>query len=876
LEDFKRLEIPLHVTEGAKKCLAIIGQGYLACAVYGQTCLHSPDLLGWKTIHIAIDQDYGFNSSGENKATNNRISKLSGAHKLRKNGATVLFIEWSHRDGKGADDLLVNSPEKFHEAFSNPLKSIRNQGGKLSQWSIDVNQNYLELDLDKLGKAVLLRSPKGTGKSQLIAQWIAPYIENGHKILGITHRVSLGQACGDRWGLPWIDEDRRIGQGMICIHSMHSECKARFNPDDWVGAIVLIDELTQVLRDLVYSKLLDEHRAEILSNIKAVLCGASKILGMDADIDDECVFLLKSFGIDPTIVVNRYSPPLYPVTTFDKPGALLADLLITIAEGGKALALSDSQKNTLTGDASKKKAGGKFSSQALERRISKDYPHLKVLRVDAETLADKNHPAFQCLRYEGGRVRLALLALEYDVIIASPSINTGIDLSAIEGHFAGVWGFFNSGTLAPPDLSQFLARLRDPLCPRKICVKTGFNRNLLIGNGATSPRGLIEGCHSTLRASLECLSFTHDRTTIDACFLDYWAKMGAVSNGYSFDYRESCYQFLRDEGHTLTGSEAVQAIDDRQAGIALEIAEERAKLVRNAEDISDVQAEALDRKESLTQTEQAQLDKHRLKNRYGQPVTEELQLLDNTTGYSAVRLGWYLANTDAATESDRKLAEDLADKSWLPTTAKRSVSGQVKALIALELPKFLEREEFSNGDPQVNDLLKKSLECSVQIKNLLGVTVTAKTTPIALMRELGKKIGRKLELVRRSGNDRFYRFAPIHPLILSIYGYWDAKAESEKTVSDLDTKCVTSGNKIIHTQPSSDAIQPSSDAIQPSSDAIHPTTPQTPINKGRWAGMKGTIVGIIQGFLEGQLLAHVDINGHGLKSIPLEYLGGVA
>jgi hypothetical protein len=349
------------------------------------------------------------------------------------------------------------------------------------------------------------------------------------------------------------------------------------------------------------------------------------------------------------------------------------------------------------------------------------------------------------------------------------------------------------------------------------------------------------------------LSFTHDRTTIDASFLDYWAKMGAVSNGYSFDYRESFYQFLRDEGHTLTGSEQVQAIDDRQAEIALEIAEERAKLVRDAENISDVQAEALDRKESVTQTEQAQLDKHRIQDRYGQAVTEELQLLDNTTGYSSLRLGWYLTNTDAATESDRKLAEDLADKSWLPTTAKRSVSGKVKALIALELPKFLDREEFSNDDPQVNELLKKALECSVQIKNLLGVTVTAKTTPIALMRELGKKIGRKLELVRRSGNDRFYRYAPTPHLTQSIYRYWDDKAKSGKTVSSSDTKCVTSGNKITPTH---------------SSDAI-------PIISGQWAGMAGTPEGSPFQGLTGEWRVWLSIDGRGSKSVPLADLQGV-
>ena len=797
--DFKQSGIPLHVTEGGKKALSILGQGYLSCAVFGQNCLGSPDLQGWPVIHIALDQDSGITSKGESKAANNRKAKLSGLRKLRKSGATVRFIEWQPRDGKGADDLLVNSSENFHKAFSNPQDRLCPEGGELTRSDIQINQRYLDLNLDALaGQALGIRSPKGTGKSQLIAQWIAPKLAEGQKILGITHRVSLGQACGDRGGLPWISEDRGLGQGMICIHSLHSQCKARFNPESWHGAIVLIDEITQVFKDAVHSAIIEKLgakvMAEILRNIKAVCQNASKLVALDADLDDDCLRLLTSWGIDTTTIENEFKPEPFPIESFDKPDDLLSDLLATIASGGKSFVCCDSQKNELRG---KGKAGGKFSTQAIEKRIYKECPGATVLRVDAETLADRNHPAFQCLRYEGEVLRLAKLCLEYDAVIASPSINTGVDLSGIAGHFAGVWGFFNAGTLSPSDLSQFLGRLRDDRCPRKICAKSGFNRNLSVGNGAFMPQALIEGCKSSLRASLEVLTYAQEGTTIDASWLDYWAKTGAINNQASLDYRQSCYQWLTREGHEiLEDMPSSPAVDDEtQSQIALEIAEERAEAVRQAEDISPSMAEVLSRKESIDKEERASLEKFRLKSKYGQEANEELQLLDSTTGYSSLRLGWFLSNAEAAKSADIKLAGDIGESGWLPTTARKSVWGKVRALQALDISRLLSLDEFCQDD--LKDIFQKALDCRKQIKDLLGIGLNEKSRAIPFIRELGKRIGRGLIKVRESNGKRFYRFAPLDTLRRAIYAHWD----NAQKCSELDTKQCIGGNKIL-TKPS--------------------------------------------------------------------------
>jgi hypothetical protein len=171
----------------------------------------------------------------------------------------------------------------------------------------------------------------------------------------------------------------------------------------------------------------------------------------------------------------------------------------------------------------------------------------------------------------------------------------------------------------------------------------------------------------------------------------------------------------------------------------------------------------------------------------------------------------------------------------------------------LNIPRLLQKDEFTAEDLQ--DIFQKALDCRQQIKNILGIGLNEKSRAIPFIRELGKRIGRKLILARRSGNDRFYKFAPIDALHSKIFAYWDAKAEEQKTVSKPDTKCVITSNNIFPNT---------------SNDAI------IPIVAGAWAGLAGILEGNPFQGLAGEWRQIISIDGIGAKSIPLAELGGVA
>ena len=69
------------------------------------------------------------------------------------------------------------------------------------------------------------------------------------------------------------------------------------------------------------------------------------------------------------------------------PSKLIAALVKAIKQGEKALVHTTGQK-----------IKSKWGSITLEAYLKKQFPDLRILRIDAESVADPNHPAYGCMR----------------------------------------------------------------------------------------------------------------------------------------------------------------------------------------------------------------------------------------------------------------------------------------------------------------------------------------------------------------------------------------------------------------------------------------------------------------------------------------------
>ncbi|HEY9662550.1 MAG TPA: plasmid replication protein, CyRepA1 family, partial [Allocoleopsis sp.] len=457
---------------------------------------------------LAFDQD-------ESSKTKQRVNAaiFQFGRLLTRTKGQVKIALWNGEDGKGIDDLIVNcGANAFHEAIKDaPLFEqwlVRQYSALSYPPALELNQRYLEgFTVPSDAEVVGIKAPKGTGKTEAIKRIVDRASQERRKVLVLVHRVQLVQSICDRVGLRSIYEllnsreakDKEqssaisvemdcMGYG-LCIDSLHPNSQAKFNADDWDGAILIIDECEQVFKHLFNSTTCKDDRISILQTLAAlvqrIVYTGGQIILSDADLSDVSIDFVKGLSgcnIKPWIVTNNWKPQQpWQVTPYDSKEAWLLGIEAAIKAGDRVLVTVDSQK-----------VRGRYSSYALETLWTKNFPDKKILRIDSETLELKSHPAFGCI---GSGLDEVLK--QYDIVVCSPSIETGVSID-LKGHFSSVWGSF-SGSVPVDSASQALARLREPV-PRHIYVAP---RGLhMIGRGETSVAALLKSENQLIKSKL--------------------------------------------------------------------------------------------------------------------------------------------------------------------------------------------------------------------------------------------------------------------------------------------------------------------------------------------------------------------------------------
>lgn len=474
-------QLSIVITEGAKKAASLLSAGYLAIAlpgiyggyrskINGVSCL--PILIpqlevfcqDTREISFCFDRDTNFKTV---MAVNKAIDKTGKL--LERKGCTVSVICWNEPH-KGVDDLIFNlGVLAFEWAFTSRQS--------LGKWrlardfdisplpKISVDTRYLDAALPDSteGKLIAIKSAKGTGKTEYIARLIAPELKRGRSVLVITHRIQLAKALATRLGINHLSEVRSSKTGSLlgyslCFNSLHPKSQARFDPEAWQNAIVVFDECEQVFWDMLNSSTCQNTRAIILETFDRLLATVAKTNGTvilsDADLSKVSINYINAATdkqLELHLVENTYNPNQgkRKLHTYESPETFLAKVYSAIELGEKLILHCSSQK-----------AKSQWSSQNLERAIATKFPDKRILRIDAETVADPNHPAYGCID------RINDIVTEYDVIIPSPTIETGISIDV--KHFDSVWCLAN-GVQTVDAVCQTIERVRADV-DRHICI----------------------------------------------------------------------------------------------------------------------------------------------------------------------------------------------------------------------------------------------------------------------------------------------------------------------------------------------------------------------------------------------------------------------
>lgn len=807
--------VPVTLCEGEKKAGCLLSLGYAAIALPGFRSaarriegtnnspgkpILIPEVAAFATPDRVINICFDFETNQKTvQAIRSETQKLCWL--LAEAVPKIITLPGPD---KGVDDFVIaQGEEAFHDLYLKSHTARAWAGARYSTLTykpdLTLNQRYLgALEAPDDAKLWAIKSPKGTGKTEALKAIVAGAMERSQRVLLLSHRVQLGQAICDRVGLNYVTELRGSEEGALfgyglCIDSLHPESQARFEAEDWEDAIVIIDEVEQVVSHLLNANTeVNTHRLSILEQLQQLFLQTiqsqnGKIILLDADLTDVSInFVLRLANaenwVTPWIAVNEWEAKdkrdcyNYPQS---RPNEWYAALHQEVDAEKKLFITTQSQKAKST-----------WSARNIEKDILKRHPTKKILRIDSETVADPSHPAFGCVG------RLNETVINYDIVIATPVIETGLSID-VRGHFDSVWGCF-WGVSSANSARQALARIRDD-CERHIwAANYGIGR---IANGATTKYGLRNAQTKVAQAAINRLSAWWEEDEgykSHEVALGTWAEIACRFNAETLAYRESIIKGLESEGYEIHEVEAradLEAIGfvKQQLESLIETRDETYQEECDAEVaidlISDKEGEALKKKRSRSAIEQLQYRKWKRHKKYSVPVDENLIRKDNDGWFPRLQLYYFLLiGRQHLEQRDAQLLNASSHKglTWFPSFNRSHFGVTIALLDFLDVTALMDSErDYKNTDSDLIDFAEKSRANRTSLRDLLGVTIGETHSPIAICNKILKGLGLHLIFARKEGargsNQRVYRFKEPDDGRFEVFPEWLKRDELTQT-----------------------------------------------------------------------------------------------
>jgi len=645
-------EIPIDIDEGGKKALAELSLGRVAIALYGVNGgYRTKDTLGnpipphlipdikrfavpGREITLNFDQDA---KPETRQRVNTAIARFGEL--LEGEGCLVKVASWDGSKGKGVDDLIVNcGAQAFEDVCSQALplaewKLWQRLKGRLTyKASIRLNTADLStLELKELPEEGILAiaSAKATGKTKFIAN--ATQDAEAAALLG--HRVCLVRNLCQRLEMDYrgdIDKVRgeyitgsgytlRIGS---CVDSLLA-----LDPQKFAGCDLILDEVCQVTRHLLTSSTCRKEGKlpALLARFRELLRAAKRVILADADLDNVTLDYVRELRGDDApvfLIQNDYQPEGYPVRYIQAPNAsvVTAELLAAIAvrKAGEVVFVATDSK-----------AGSKTLA-----RLARQCKGLgaRVLLLNSETSGGEAEREFI------SNPDLVLARGEYDVIIASPSMGTGVSIES-QDIIAGVFGVFYGVSVTDADAAQHLIRVRENV-PRTVWAAPR-GRNFCKVSQSTSPAEIKGDLKLRTDATVRLLrsqlredvagDLTHYNWENDP-HLNSFAHISAQQNFAMHHLRDTLLARLKFEGHqvTVVDAESHEATKLLLKQAKADIKQIETAAITQARPLTYPEASELESRETISPEDHLALTRYRLGDFYAtHDITPELVEWDN-------------------------------------------------------------------------------------------------------------------------------------------------------------------------------------------------------------------------------------------------------
>ncbi|MFB2839059.1 plasmid replication protein, CyRepA1 family [Floridanema evergladense] len=764
-------QLPIIITEGAKKAAALLSVGFVAIALPGiwngrrvdkvsKSATLIPDLQPFakdgREFAFCFDRDTKIQTVN---AVNLAIKKTAQLL-INEGKCSIKVITWDSGQ-KGVDDLIVaKGVAAFEQVYHHALSLgqwnwlIKKQSSLTIPANVKLNVADLStigLELPKTG-VIAICSGKGTGKTKLIAQVTA---EN-ERLLSLTHRIFLGRSLAERLGYTWrtdadkgngyyIDENGcptwRLG---LCVESLLG-----IRPFQFVGATVVIDEVCQVFRALLTSSTCNKEgrRPAILARFEEIIKIAGRVIIADADLDNFVIDYVKALrGEDEVFLIqNQYQNSGYCCSIYNslEHSAIVADT-VEMATGGKRLFIAtDSLKSS------------HVLVNLLESGISRD----RILVINSETVNLNEQREY--VRQINEKLPL------YDIVIATPSMSTGVSIET--QWFDAVIGIFY-GVINDADIAQSLARVRHPI-PRYIWVNK-CGKNFCTVSKSESPFVILRELKSRwdlevglIRMSLSPEMLAVVNTPIDwekCCHKKLWAQIEANSNAAMWNLREAVIARLKYEGNylkiiTVNSSPVFKHLTKK---VSDRIQSTHYQSVANSRILTANEKEQLESQELITAEERLNLEKTQVAEwaaiQKEAEITSELvkvysQLSGAILRYEDLRYGLAVERDEKAIALQAKWKLGLFIPNIYTKEQERTVRERLGLLQWID--RLLNGESLTNED--LEPLAKIVWQHYKQINLILGLNLnpnSPKNSNIYIFNQLIKQVAIPVEIIRYRQN----------------------------------------------------------------------------------------------------------------------------
>jgi hypothetical protein len=591
-----------------------------------------------------------------------------------------------------------DAPDEF---FSDEFRTVRSS-----------NSRFLS-GLEFKKGVTLVRSPKGSGKSESIAKYVQQCRQKNLSVLLIGHRQSLISSLANRLGLDcYLDHRDEVSKYYaISLDSMPKILRLWKHKFD----VVIIDEVEQVLAHMA-SDTLQRNRRHCFLMLQRYISRAHSLLACDADLGYLTVSTISAArnGEMPTqFYINRFKESGRAIEIYKSENQLLAELLENISKGGRYFVCSNSKRKA------------QLIHQAVLNSGSK---------ANAILITSDNSKSAE-IRHFLNNINIEIE--KYDVVIASPSIGTGIDISFPhdDQRVNGVYGFFGARINSHFEIDQQLSRVRNPrevkvwISPETFSFEVepdAIKRNCI-------ELGLVPDAKISLNVD-DMIVFDEDDPLLDLV-AEVLSHNRASKNNLKRHFIElkvrNGWQVRIVETNEVSGAHGSMARRSARDSLISIHMEQLCK----ADKLDHQSVLRLKRLSVLSLAEQLALERNAIEAFYGEDISADLVKLDanGNTRKKIVLLGYYL-----------KDALDFEQCAQAPTT--KSVGGLLWHLFRAssltdENGFFIAEKLISNR--MLANFVKVCLEVRPEIETLLGLSLRNDilTKPVAQLGEMLRLVG---------------------------------------------------------------------------------------------------------------------------------------